>query len=291
LKIEKPLAQHTAPSTPITKRKDVRCKGPQTIGADREGKRAEGPDGRCLHQDADQFEHDLAQGIERPVNRCRRISDHRHGNPEQDGHEQRLQDVALGEGADEGGRDDTHEEADDGRLMRGGGILGNRSRVQRRGVDVQSTTRLDHIGDNKADDQGEGREKEEIGEGLARHPPNLPEIPHSGDARGDRQKDHRGDDHLDQFDKGVTQRLQAFAEIRPEMTNGPARHDRQQHNEVQAAIERLAHRGSTGSGGWLQQTTSPGTATRLPSLRRSGWCRSSQYRSPHFCIKPLPART
>ena len=191
------------------------------------------------------------------MNRCRRVSDHRHGNPEQDGHEQGLQDVAFGEGADQRGRDDAHQEADDGRLVSGGGVLRHRSGVQRRGVDVQSTARLDYIGDNKADDQGEGREEEEIGKGLARHPADLPEIPHPGDARGDRQKDHRSDDHLDQFDKGVTQRLQAFAEIRPEMTNGPARHDRQQHNEVQTAIEWTAHGGSSGGGGWLQQTSSP----------------------------------
>jgi hypothetical protein len=119
------------------------------------------------------------------------------------------------------------------------GILGHGPGVQGRGVDVQPPARLDHIGHDQAEDERQRREDEEVGEGLGRHPPDLAQIAHPGDAGHDGQEDHRRDDHLHQLDEGVAQRLQRLAELRPEMTDHRPQHDRRQHLEIQMRVEGL----------------------------------------------------
>ncbi len=41
--------------------------------------------------------------------------------------------------------------------------------------------------------------------------PTVRQVRHAGDAGDDGQEDHRGDDHLDQLDEGVAQRLERLA--------------------------------------------------------------------------------
>jgi len=59
-------------------------------------------------------------------------------------------------------------------------------------------------------------------------------------ARYDGQEDHRCDDHLDQLDEGVTQRLQRHAGLGREMPDQAANENRRQHLHIQLRIERLA---------------------------------------------------
>ena len=69
------------------------------------------------------------------------------------------------------------------------------------------------------------------------------DVAHPCDARDDGQEDHRSDDHLHQLDEGVAQRLQALAEGRPEVADGPAQHDGDQHLEIKMPIEGAARNG------------------------------------------------
>jgi hypothetical protein len=119
--------------------------------------------------------------------------------------------------------------------MRGGRVLRHRAGVQGRRVDVQASTGLDQIGDDQADNQGQRREHQEIGEGLGRHAADLADVTHAGDADHDGQEDHRGDDHLHQLDEAVAQRLQTFTELREEVTQGTAQQDGTQHLHIQVA--------------------------------------------------------
>ena len=52
---------------------------------------------------------------------------------------------------------------------------------------------------------------EEIGERLAGDAADLVQVAHAGDAGDHGQEDHRRDDHLDQLDEGVAERLQRLA--------------------------------------------------------------------------------
>ena len=74
---------------------------------------------------------------------------------EQDGEEQHLQDLALGEGADHGGRDDVHEEVDGALLAGLGGVGCDRLGVERCRVDVHAGAGLPQVDDDQADDQRE----------------------------------------------------------------------------------------------------------------------------------------
>jgi hypothetical protein len=209
------------------------------VGPDGEGEGPEGADGRGLHQDGDQLEEGRRDRFQEAQHRLAEVADQGQRDAEQDRDEQDLQDVAGRKGADHGVGDDPHQEALNGRLMRRAGILGHGPGVQGRGVDVQPPARLDHIGDDQAEDQSQRREDEEIGEGLGRHPPDLAQIAHARDAGHDGQEDHRRDDHLHQLDEGVAQRLQRLAELRPEMTDHRTQHDRRQHLEIQMRVEGL----------------------------------------------------
>ncbi|MNT65915.1 hypothetical protein D3C72_2039380 [compost metagenome] len=122
-----------------------------------------------------------------------------------------MQDVAVGERADHGVRDDIEQEADRGLLRAGGGIGGHAAGVQGADVDVHAGARLDHVDHDKADDQGDGRDNFEVEQRVATGLAHRLHALHASDAADHGAEDDRGNDHFDQFDEPVTQRFQGNA--------------------------------------------------------------------------------
>ncbi|MNE07948.1 hypothetical protein D3C80_1005890 [compost metagenome] len=122
--------------------------------------------------------------------------------------------------------------------MRLGSVSRNSLAVERGRIDVHAGTRLQQVADNEADDQGQRREGQEVEHRLAGNASNLLEIRHAGNTGGDSQEDHRCDDHLDELDERVAERLQAGAEIRPEMADQHADDDSGQYLNIKLAVQR-----------------------------------------------------
>jgi hypothetical protein len=118
------------------------------------------------------------------------------GEGEQDGHEQHLQDLALGEGADHGRRDDVHQELDRALLAGLGGVGLDRRRIERRRVDVHPGTRLPQVDHDQADHQGHRGHDLEVDQRLQPDPADLLHVAHAGDAVHHRAEDDGRDQHL-----------------------------------------------------------------------------------------------
>ena len=132
------------------------------------------------------------------------------------------------------------------------------------------------------------REGEEVGERLAGDAADLLQVRHAGDAGDHGQEDHRRDDHLDQLDEGVAERLQAGADVGPEVADGDAEDDRGQHLDIELAVEGLRRVGlgaggvtgdlhvvssvfGASSGSWPAQWPAPTTAaSAVPASCRAG---------------------
>ena len=90
----------------------------------------------------------------------------------------------------------------------------------------------------------------EVDERLEADAPDLLQVAHLGDAGHDRGEDDRRDQHLDQLDEAVAQRLHRLAVRRVEVPEQRAEHHRDEDLEVETAGQRAdAHGGiSLGSG-------------------------------------------
>jgi hypothetical protein len=79
---------------------------------------------------------------------------------------------------------------------------------------------------------------------LAGDAADLVQVGDARDAGRHRQKDHRRDDHLDQADETVADRLERGAESGPEMADRRTERDRRQHLDVEMRVPSRAPRGS-----------------------------------------------
>ncbi|MCY1242486.1 hypothetical protein D9M72_554490 [compost metagenome] len=110
--------------------------------------------------------------------------------------------------------------------------------VERCRIDVHAGARLNDIGDDQADDQRQRREGQEVDHGLAGDAADLGEIGHAGNDGGDREEDDWRNDHLDQANEGIAERLKLGSERRIEMAEQDARGNRRQHLDIEMTIER-----------------------------------------------------
>ena len=123
---------------------------------------------------------------------------------EQDREQQHLKDVAAREGADDTVGNDVENEVD--RML----CLGLFHEVRHgAGIGLRRDAAPDRheVADDEADDQGEGRDDLEIDQRLDRDAADLLGLLDMRDAGNDRAEDDRRDDHLDELDEAVTQRL------------------------------------------------------------------------------------
>ncbi|KAG0776292.1 hypothetical protein G6F22_012675 [Rhizopus arrhizus] len=184
------------------------------------------------------LEHRGDQRLQEDQHRLALLAHHRQRDAEQHGHEQHLQDVAVDEGAEQRLRDDVHQEADQGQVMRLLDVAVHRGLVQLGRVDVHAGAGLHHVRHDHADDQRQRGEEQEVRHRLGEHPAHGAQVGHAGDAGDDGQEDHRRDDHLHQVDEGVAERLHLLTDQRFVVAEDGAQDDRHDHLEVQLARDR-----------------------------------------------------
>ena len=77
-----------------------------------------------------------------------------------------------------------------------------------RGIDVEARARPEHVDDGEADHQRDRRDDFEVEQGLAADAADLLHVAGAGDAEDDGAEDDRADQHLDERDEAVAERLQ-----------------------------------------------------------------------------------
>src|ERR1700728_1076077 len=80
-------------------------------------------------------------------------------------------------------------------------------------VDIHPCSGMEKIGQDCPDDEGKCRDNLKIENRLQPDTAYLLEVPRPANSCNDHAEDQRSNDHLDQFDKAVTKRLQALSEI------------------------------------------------------------------------------
>ena len=97
--------------------------------------------------------------------------------------------------------------------------------IERCRVDVHAGAGLPKIDDHQADDQSERGHHLEVDQRLQPDPADLLHVLHAGDAVHHGAENDRRDQHLDQLDEEITQRLHLRAERWVEVPEQDAEHD------------------------------------------------------------------
>ena len=121
-------------------------------------------------------------------------------------------------------------------------VVGERLGVERRRIDVHADARLHEIDDRQADQQRHRTHHLEVQQRIAAGLADLLHVFHAGDAEHDGAEDDRGDDHLDQLDEAVAERLHRLAGRWIEVAEQHADHDRADDLEVERLVQRLPAR-------------------------------------------------
>jgi hypothetical protein len=204
---------------------------------------APGAERRQAHHHGDDPEQPLQQHVDQADQRLAAVAEPNHRDAHQHRDQDDLQHGALGEGIDDRRRDDVEEEGDEAVVALGRlDVAGDRRRIDLAGVDVHAGAGLHHAGDHQADQQRQGRDDLEIEQCLGADPPDILDVVHLGDADNDGAEDDRPEQHLDQLDEPVRDRLQRRADLRPGDADPGADDDADQHLDVQFAEKRLPGR-------------------------------------------------
>ena len=200
---------------------------------------------------------------------------------EQDREEQHLQDLARREGADHGRGDDVHG---GNRTVLCSLALAVKLAIALVSMALGSTfmpapgcNRLTTMRPMTRADRGDDLE---VDERLEADAPDLLHVLHAGDAVHDGEEDDRRDDHLDQLDEGVAERLHGLAERRVEMPEQHPEDDGGQDLGVEVLIPlAVVNRRCCGSKGHVlfsltlsSHIRKAATPKALISVTRSGLC-------------------
>ena len=158
---------------------------------------------------------------------------------EQHRKQQHLKDLAFGKGIDHGVGNDVQQKIDGALRMRGGRVTGERLGIQRGDVDVHPRTRLERIDHDDADDQRDRAHGLEIEQRLATDAADLLHVLHAGDTGHHGAENDRRDNHLDELDEAVAQRLHCRADIGPEVAEQHSTCDREQDSHIKMLVDRL----------------------------------------------------
>lgn len=153
-----------------------------------------------------------------------------------------MQDVAVGESADDGVRDHVEQEANDALVCTGSHVGSDFRGVQGGNVDVHAGARLHNVNHDQADQQGDGRYDFEVQQRVAAGFADRFHALHASDAADNGAEDDGGDDHFDQLDKAVTQWLEGHAGLRVEVTEQNTDNDCNDHLEIQGFVDWLTSR-------------------------------------------------
>ena len=124
-------------------------------------------------------------------------------------------------------------------------VIRDRFGIERSGIDVETRARLNDIGDDKTDDQREGREEQEIGKSLPGDAAYCRHVLHSGDAGRHRYENNRGNDHFDEIDESIAQGFERGADFGKEVSRKGADQDGREHLRVKALVYRFSLFGFT----------------------------------------------
>lgn len=160
-----------------------------------------------LHDNADHAEERVRCLIDHVEHHLSALAHRLQAESEEEREQQDLQNVAVDEGADGGRRNDVEQELDAVFSVRLGDVAGDRGCIDLARIDVHAVAGTKNIRNAEADDEGKRRHDLEINKGFDARAPDGLQIGHRCDAMHDRAEDDRRDDHLDQLDEGVTQRL------------------------------------------------------------------------------------
>jgi hypothetical protein len=104
--------------------------------------------------------------------------------------------------------------------------------IERRRIDIHAGTRLPYVDDDQTNDQGDGADDLEIENRQSAGLSDLLHVLHAGDADDDGAEDDGRDDHLDQLDETVAERLHRRPGFRVEMAKQHADDDGDDDLEV-----------------------------------------------------------
>jgi len=145
------------------------------------------------------------------------FTDQRQGRTENDRKQQHLQHIAGSERTDHRIRDDFHHEvgkAAASYLIGSFHITGQGAGVQGVRIDVHADARMEYESQQQPQHQGQRGHYFKVDQRLQADPADFFQLAGAVNAMYHyTEHDHR-DDHLDQLDKTVAQRLQAFSEFR-----------------------------------------------------------------------------
>ncbi len=195
------------------------------VFADGKGDRAEHAQRRQADDEADNLEQGFSGQVDDLSHRLAALAQQAQTRAEQDSEQQHLERIALGEGVDDGRRNDTHQEIDDAalHLRHSFRISLESAAIERRRVDIHAMSGREKVSNGQAHDQGDRRDNLEIDDGLGANAPNLPQVAGANDTVDDDTEDQRCDDHLDQFDEAVAERLELGSDVRPHDTDQNAK--------------------------------------------------------------------
>ena len=211
----------------------------QAVLADGEGHGAKRADGRQLHDVADDDEQHVRELLDEVEHQRAAAAKTVQRKAEQHRDQQHLQHLAFGKRADKGAGDHVQQKLGGGLHLARLGVVGQALGVERGRVDVHAHARLHHVDDDQADDQRHRAHDLEVQERVATRLADALHVLHARDADHHGAEDDGRDDHLDQLDEAVAQRLHGRAGLGPEVTQDHTQDDGGDDLEVQAFVERF----------------------------------------------------
>ena len=153
--------------------------------------------------------------------------------------QQHLQNFALGKCIDHRARYDVEQEVGGADHLARGGVGCNTLGVQRAGVNVHADAWLHQVDDHQADDQRQAADDFKIKQRQTAGLADFLHVFHAGNADHHRAKDDGRNDHLDQLDEAVAQRLHGGAGFGVKVPEQHANHDGRDDLEIKRAVKRL----------------------------------------------------
>ena len=118
------------------------------------------------------------------------------------------------------------------------GVVGHRLRVKRLGVDVESASWFHHVPDYETNRKSDRGYDFKVQQRFAAHAPDLLHVLHPGNAGNHGAKDHQSDDHGDEADERIAERLHGDRSGRAEIAQSNGDRDGEQHLSREALVDR-----------------------------------------------------
>ena len=212
------------------------------VSADGEGHRTQRTEWRQLHDHVDDVEHHMGETVDEVQYRLAVGTQAMQGETEDHREHQHLQDIAIGEGANNGRRDYIEDKAYDALVCACRHVTGNFAGIQGRHVNMHASARLNHVNHDQADQQRDSRHDFEVEQGITAGLADRFHALHAGNTADHRTENNGRDDHLDQFDKAITQRFESNTGFRVVMAQQDTDSDRYDYLHIQGFVQWLTSR-------------------------------------------------